>query len=302
LPEDQAPASRNLLFGGSCWSGRLHGKYINEQQGANDECFDFDTAKQKCEEATDCHGIATQSNVCSGKYRVTHGSTATLVAFRNWASFNLWAYTLDRSCLSPSAAHSGSSNQKLWWKCSRMGNGPLDIPSWEEAGACNTDTFKKTQTFTPTDSNFNTFNDYLKTMINAKLTTKWGGLGRSANAFYGPAGEDIASCCKLLLDWGLSLTKPTTAGSSTTVALSNSAGTGPYEIRGTNTCAATKACRGITARKCANRLTQKSYCKKWQTQFSGFLGAALSFEVAQVAVEMEHTKKGHACNSWDACT
>ena len=103
LPEDQAPASRNLLFGGSCWSGRLHGKYINEQHGANDECFDFDTAKQKCEEATDCHGIATQSNICSGKYRVTHGSTATLVAFPNWASFNLWAYTLDRSCLSPSA-------------------------------------------------------------------------------------------------------------------------------------------------------------------------------------------------------
>ena len=86
---------------GSCWSSRLNGKYIQEQHGKNtNECYDFNTAKAKCEAANDCHGIATQSNVCSGKYRVTHGSTATLKTYSDWASYNLWAYTLDRSCLS----------------------------------------------------------------------------------------------------------------------------------------------------------------------------------------------------------
>lgn len=60
-----------------CWSDRLNGKYIQEQHGQTNECYDFQTAKQKCEESVDCHGIATQSNTCGGKYRVTHGSTAT---------------------------------------------------------------------------------------------------------------------------------------------------------------------------------------------------------------------------------
>merc|ERR1719412_3015042 len=83
-----------------CWSGKLEGKYIKEQHGATNECYDFEEAKRKCEEASDCHGIATQSNVCSGKYRVTHGSTATLLTYGNWRAYNLWAYTFDRTCRS----------------------------------------------------------------------------------------------------------------------------------------------------------------------------------------------------------
>ena len=85
-------------FSDMCWSSRLNGKYIKEQHGATNECYSFEEAKEKCEAASDCHGIATQSNVCGGQYRVSHGSTATLLHYNDWASYNLWAYTLDRSC------------------------------------------------------------------------------------------------------------------------------------------------------------------------------------------------------------
>ena len=80
-----------------CWKYQ-EGYYIAEQHGATNECYDLNTAKAKCIQAEDCHGIATQSNVCGGQYRVSHGTTATLKHYANWASYNLWAYTLDRSC------------------------------------------------------------------------------------------------------------------------------------------------------------------------------------------------------------
>ena len=57
--------------GGGTWSGRKNGYYIKEQHLATNECYDFATAKAKCEAAPDCHGIATQNNVCGGKYRGT---------------------------------------------------------------------------------------------------------------------------------------------------------------------------------------------------------------------------------------
>jgi len=88
------------LIGLSCWSERLNGKYIQEQHGMENECYGFDEAKQRCEAASDCHGIATQKYVCYGKYRVTHGSTATLIDYPKWIPHNMWAYTLDRACLS----------------------------------------------------------------------------------------------------------------------------------------------------------------------------------------------------------
>lgn len=86
--------------GPSCWSSKLEGKYIQEQHGKTNECYaSIDTAKAKCQAASDCHGIATQSNVCNGKYRVSHGTTATLLTYANWKPYNLWAWTLDRSCV-----------------------------------------------------------------------------------------------------------------------------------------------------------------------------------------------------------
>jgi len=47
----------------SCWSDRLDGKYVSQQHGKTNECYDLGTAKQKCMEASDCGAIATQSNV-----------------------------------------------------------------------------------------------------------------------------------------------------------------------------------------------------------------------------------------------
>jgi len=82
---------------GATWSSRKNGYYIKEQHGKTNECYDFNTAKSKCEATPDCHGIATQKNVCGGKYRVTHGATATLVYYANWKAYNLWAYTLKRA-------------------------------------------------------------------------------------------------------------------------------------------------------------------------------------------------------------
>ncbi len=73
------------------------GKYIREQHGAENECYDFETAMKKCEESLDCHGIATQNNVCAGRYRVTHGAQAFLIEYSDWRQWNLWAYTYTRS-------------------------------------------------------------------------------------------------------------------------------------------------------------------------------------------------------------
>jgi len=85
----------------SCWSSKMNARYIQQQHGASNECYDFETAKAKCEAASDCHGIATQNNVCGGKYRVTHGSTATILTWGEsgaYHNYNLHAFTLNRKC------------------------------------------------------------------------------------------------------------------------------------------------------------------------------------------------------------
>jgi hypothetical protein len=80
-----------------CWSSQLNGQYVQEGHGPSDECYDFATAQTKCEEAADCHAIATQINLCNGLYRVTHGGP-TMTSFDDWEAFNLWAFRLDRTC------------------------------------------------------------------------------------------------------------------------------------------------------------------------------------------------------------
>lgn len=85
-------------LGGSlkgCWSSRLNGKYVRQQHGKTNECYSFAVAKAKCAAASDCGAIATQSNVCGGKYRVTHGGP-TLVYYSHWKRYNLWAYTFSK--------------------------------------------------------------------------------------------------------------------------------------------------------------------------------------------------------------
>ena len=60
--------------------------------GQTDECYEtFTEAKLKCLAAGDCKAIATQSNICSGKFRVTHGIPA-FKWWSNWKSLNLKAY------------------------------------------------------------------------------------------------------------------------------------------------------------------------------------------------------------------
>ena len=43
--------------------------------------------------ASDCHAIASQSDVCSGLFRVTHRTKgkATLEPHANWKLFAVWA-------------------------------------------------------------------------------------------------------------------------------------------------------------------------------------------------------------------
>ena len=90
-----------MMLKASCWSGRLDGRYVQEGHFAafktDPDCYDLQTAKRKCEEAADCGAIATQSTICGGKYRVTHGGP-TLKTYSNWQRANMWAYTVDKNC------------------------------------------------------------------------------------------------------------------------------------------------------------------------------------------------------------
>merc|ERR1711998_339714 len=79
------------------WSARLNGRYVREQHGATNECYDFQTAKRRCEAAPDCSSIARQTSVCGGRYRVTHMGP-TLVPYQNWQPHGIWSYRLTRNC------------------------------------------------------------------------------------------------------------------------------------------------------------------------------------------------------------
>ena len=71
---------------------------MREGHSTTDECYDtLKEAKENCIASRDCHAIATQSNVCGGKYRVSHGGPTFITASSlgiDWTSFNLraWEY------------------------------------------------------------------------------------------------------------------------------------------------------------------------------------------------------------------
>ena len=76
------------------------GYYVLEGHGDETECYgDLDIAKSKCMAAMDCHAIATQSQVCGGQYRITHGGP-TLKFHANWKPFNLRSF--EKTCASKS--------------------------------------------------------------------------------------------------------------------------------------------------------------------------------------------------------
>ena len=65
---------------------------MQEGHGQINECYTtLEEAKAKCLAAGDCKAIATQSNVCSGEFRVTHGGP-TFIAYANWKHYALKAY------------------------------------------------------------------------------------------------------------------------------------------------------------------------------------------------------------------
>ena len=71
------------------------GYYVEEGQGTTGECYGtLEDAKDICMSFKDCHAVATQSNICSGKYRVSHGGP-TFSYYSDWNTLNLraWART-----------------------------------------------------------------------------------------------------------------------------------------------------------------------------------------------------------------
>ena len=74
-----------------CWE-KMNGRYVVEGHGQVTECYPtLEEAQAKCIAASDCKAIATQSNVCAGKFRVTHGGP-TFKSFEYWKYYNLYAY------------------------------------------------------------------------------------------------------------------------------------------------------------------------------------------------------------------
>ena len=72
------------------------GYYVLEGHGTIAECYDtLQEAKEKCMTFQDCHAIATQSNVCEGKFRVSHGGP-TFIYYTDWKSYSLMAW--DHNC------------------------------------------------------------------------------------------------------------------------------------------------------------------------------------------------------------
>jgi hypothetical protein len=62
------------------WSARITGQYITNQHGSTSECYTtLAAAQQRCVAAGDCGGVTTQSNICSGGFRVTHGPVVVAV-------------------------------------------------------------------------------------------------------------------------------------------------------------------------------------------------------------------------------
>eukprot|EP01050_Picozoa_sp_SAG11_P012913 SAG11_NODE_1469_length_4850_cov_2.659651_4_plen_372_part_00 len=95
-PEFSDDQERNPLFGSAAVEWTLQqGYYVIEGHTDTSECYPLEEAKLMCLAASDCHAIATQSNVCSGQYRVTHGGP-TLTYYNDWATYDLHAYSLSR--------------------------------------------------------------------------------------------------------------------------------------------------------------------------------------------------------------
>ena len=74
-----------------CWKQR-DGDYILQGQGEAEQCYEtLQQAKDACASTSDCMGISTQTNICNGYYRLSHG-IPTFIYDANWRSLNMRSY------------------------------------------------------------------------------------------------------------------------------------------------------------------------------------------------------------------
>jgi len=82
----------------NCWR-RKDGTYIREQHGNGHGCIaDRELAMKAClDKGGSCAAIASQSNVCGGKYRIPIGGPHKLY-YGHWKPYNLHSYVLAKEC------------------------------------------------------------------------------------------------------------------------------------------------------------------------------------------------------------
>jgi len=104
------------------WSAKKDGWYVEEQHGQSNECYTtIEEAKNRCQEAPDCRAIATQSNVCDGKYRVTHGGP-TFIYDHRWRTYNMWSFELYRGRFETAVALASQSALATITSCTASNN------------------------------------------------------------------------------------------------------------------------------------------------------------------------------------
>jgi len=84
----------------SCWTQK-DGYFIKEGHLQTNECYPtLEQAQYRCAISHDCFGVATQSNVCGGQYRVSHGGP-TFEKWPHWQKSNLRSYAFNAKCRLP---------------------------------------------------------------------------------------------------------------------------------------------------------------------------------------------------------
>ena len=106
-----------------CWSAKKDGWYVEEQHGQSNECYaTIEEAKNQCQEASDCGAITTQTNVCDGTYRVTHGGPTFKYNGPSTSTFHLWSFELNRGCFETAVALASQSALATITSCTASNN------------------------------------------------------------------------------------------------------------------------------------------------------------------------------------
>jgi len=94
----------------ACWTYQ-QGYYVKEGHGtcSSSTYADVAEAKAACLAQPGCGGIAKQSNLCNGEYRINIPDDATYTYYATWANYDLWAYRLNAGCDSGTILYMGSA-------------------------------------------------------------------------------------------------------------------------------------------------------------------------------------------------